>query len=71
MRRYAVQRLEDWKQASHRKPLLIYGARQVGKTWLVRDFAATHYDNLIELNFWRLRGEICWRKQSNSAILRL
>ena len=43
--------LEDWKKSSNRKPLLLYGARQVGKTWLIRDFATSNYDNLVELNF--------------------
>jgi len=52
MKRYAKKFLEDWKKSSNRKPLLLYGARQVGKTWLVRDFATTHYDNLVELNFF-------------------
>ena len=50
MKRYAVKSLESWKNSVGRKPLLLSGARQVGKTWLVRDFAARHYDNLIELN---------------------
>ena len=52
MDRYAIEDLLKWKNSSSRKPLLLYGARQVGKTWLVRDFAAFHYDNLIELNFF-------------------
>jgi len=52
MKRYALEELKIWKESSNRKPLLLYGARQVGKTWLVRDFAASEYDNLIELNFF-------------------
>ena len=52
MKRYAVEELKNWKKSSSRKPLLLYGARQVGKTWLVRDFAALNYDKLIELNFF-------------------
>ena len=43
--------LKNWKKSANRKPLLLYGARQVGKTWLVRDFAASNYDEFIELNF--------------------
>ena len=51
MKRYAIKDLENWKNSPNRKPLLLYGARQAGKTWLVRDFAAVNYDNFIELNF--------------------
>ncbi|MCQ2915122.1 MAG: AAA family ATPase [Alphaproteobacteria bacterium] len=36
----------------NRKPLLLYGARQVGKTWLVRDFAKKNYRQCLELNFF-------------------
>jgi len=49
--RYAIKDLEKWKNSSNRKPLLLYGARQVGKTWLVRNFAASNYNDLMELNF--------------------
>lgn len=52
MQRYAIKDLEKWKESTNRKPLLLYGARQVGKTWLVRDFAKRYYDNLLELNFF-------------------
>lgn len=45
--------LDDWFKAQDRKPLVIRGARQVGKTWLVRDFAKRHQLQLIELNFER------------------
>ena len=51
MRRYALNSLKNWKNSPNRKPLLLYGARQVGKTWLVRNFAECEYDDLIELNF--------------------
>ena len=40
--------LKNWKESPKRKPLLVYGARQVGKTWLVRDFAASHYADLVD-----------------------
>ena len=39
MRRNAMQQLYDWKEKSTRKPLIIRGARQVGKTWLMKEFA--------------------------------
>lgn len=43
MRRDAMQQLYDWKSKASRKPLIIRGARQVGKTWLMKEFAATSY----------------------------
>ena len=52
MKRYAIEDLKNWKKSPNRKQLLLYGARQVGKTWLVRDFAASNYNDLIELNFF-------------------
>lgn len=43
--------LTDWLNSDARKPLVIRGARQVGKTWLIRDLAKTQSKELIELNF--------------------
>ena len=51
MDRYAINELVKWKDARRRKPLIIEGARQVGKTWLVKDFACKHYDNIAYINF--------------------
>ena len=53
MFRQAGQTLDDWLQLKNRKPLVLRGARQVGKTWLVRDFARRHGLNLVELNLER------------------
>ncbi|MDX2345879.1 MAG: AAA family ATPase [Legionella sp.] len=43
--------LENWLNTSDRKPLVLRGARQVGKTWIVRALAKSTKKNLIELNF--------------------
>jgi predicted AAA+ superfamily ATPase len=43
--------LEEWKQEPDRKPLIVKGARQIGKTESIRQFARTHYENVIEINF--------------------
>jgi len=51
MIRHGLIELEKWKTRPRRKPLVIRGARQVGKTWLVREFARTHFENLVEINF--------------------
>ena len=47
-----LESLKNWKNSPNRRPLLVFGARQVGKTWLVREFAATHYADIVELNFF-------------------
>jgi predicted AAA+ superfamily ATPase len=52
MKRYILEDLINWKNSPNRKPLMLYGARQVGKTWLVREFARANYDDFIELNFF-------------------
>ena len=49
MKRNALNELEAWKRKSKKKPLLIRGARQVGKTWIVREFAKT-YTSFVEIN---------------------
>lgn len=53
MKRASVNFLKSWLLAQDRKPLIIRGARQVGKTWLVRHFAKISNKQLIELNFER------------------
>lgn len=51
MKRFAIKELEKWKDSPRRKPLIIEGARQVGKTWLVKEFASSHYRNMVYVNF--------------------
>lgn len=51
MKRYALDTLMEWKNTTNRKPLVIRGARQVGKTELVRIFARQEFDSFIEINF--------------------
>lgn len=53
MKRNALQYLTEWADAPLRKPLIVRGARQVGKTHLIRQFAEHRFDDLIELNFER------------------
>lgn len=53
MYRFALEYLKEWKDRISRKPLVIRGARQVGKSYLVRIFAKSEFDNLIEINFER------------------
>lgn len=51
MNRDIVYDLIKWKNQKNRKPLIIHGARQVGKTYIVKKFAKEYYDNLIYVNF--------------------
>ena len=43
--------LETWKESEHRKPLILQGARQVGKTYSILEFGRTHYENVAYFNF--------------------
>ena len=45
------RKLEEWLNSSRRKPLILEGARQVGKTWLMQEFAKTHFENIIYARF--------------------
>ena len=51
MRRLVEQKLIDWKNSEDRKPLIIYGARQIGKTYSMLDFGNHYYDNVVYCNF--------------------
>ena len=51
MYRYAMENLCEWKNKKNRKPLIIEGARQVGKTWLMKEFGKQEYTNTVYINF--------------------
>lgn len=51
MQRLLYQNLISWKNSANRKPLLIKGARQVGKTWLMKLFGEQEYENFVYINF--------------------
>lgn len=51
MRRTKIAELIDWKNSTTRKPLIIRGARQVGKTWLMKEFGKLYYSQTVYLNF--------------------
>lgn len=60
MRRNAIDKLRRWKDAPGRKPLVVRGARQVGKTWLLEEFGRTSYERVVAVN--------CQRDRSVAAI---
>lgn len=55
MKRRAEQDLLKWKESSRRKPLILRGARQVGKTWLVEQFLAKQFDRFVKVDLEKFR----------------
>ena len=53
MKRYAINRLQEWKEDPYRLPMIIRGARQVGKTWLMQEFGRTAFEQCAYINFDR------------------
>ena len=51
MYRKVMSFLEEWKDSRHRKPLILQGARQVGKTYSILEFGRIHYENVAYFNF--------------------
>ena len=52
LRRKIDDYLKEWKNSEERKPLIIKGARQIGKTESIRKFAEENYTSVIEINFF-------------------
>lgn len=53
MERYAMKQLQEWKNSPYRKPMLVMGARQVGKTWLMKEFGSREYKKTAYVSFYR------------------
>jgi len=51
MQRMSIKQLKNWKAKKRRKPLIIRGARQVSKTWLMKKFGDAAYENVVYVNF--------------------
>ena len=51
MERYVLQDLLKWKNSPYRKPLILKGVRQVGKTWVLKEFGRRYYENTAYFNF--------------------
>ncbi len=51
MKRFITEKLLDWKNSKDRKPLILKGARQVGKTYILKEFGECNYDNVAYFNF--------------------
>ena len=50
MDRLAYGKLVEWKNSNNRKPLILNGARQVGKTWLLKEFGSEEYESVAYIN---------------------
>jgi predicted AAA+ superfamily ATPase len=55
VKRLIEEELLSWKDSGHRKPLVLRGARQVGKTWLVERFLAPLFENFVKIDFEKRR----------------
>ena len=55
MKRLIENKLLDWKNSKRRKPVILRGARQIGKTWIVKDFGDRHYKNVVIIDFEKER----------------
>lgn len=55
MKRLAEKQVLEWKDSQRRKPLIIRGARQVGKTWLVENFLAKQFDSFVKIDLEKRR----------------
>lgn len=53
MKRDIYNRLKEWKLSKHRKPLIMYGARQVGKTYIIKEFGSHEFDNMVYVNCYK------------------
>jgi len=51
MKRLILDKLLSWKKSTYRKPLILKGVRQVGKTWILKEFGQQFYDNVAYFNF--------------------
>ena len=56
IKRKISSRLEKFYEDGGKYALLVDGARQVGKTYIIREFAKTHYESFIEINFIKMKG---------------
>lgn len=66
MQRFLYKNLLEWKASKHRKPLLLQGARQTGKTWLVSEFGKKEYSHFVYLNFEEMPDLVQLFKESLS-----
>lgn len=52
MYRLAIKKLKEWKNKEDRKPMILMGARQVGKTWIMKEFGKNEYAKVAYISFY-------------------
>lgn len=67
MERYLFQDLDSWRTSKDRRPLVLYGARQVGKTWLLKDFGRRRYKSVAFVSFDRNDAAVQLMTSESSA----
>lgn len=53
MKREIYNKLKEWQLSSNRKPLIMYGARQVGKTYIIKEFGNHEFENMVYINCYK------------------
>ena len=66
MERIAYNRLIEWKNSPERKPLIVHGARQVGKTWLLKELGRREYASLVYVNCDKEPAAATWMSGASS-----
>ncbi len=61
MKRSIYRQLLEWKASANRKPMMLYGARQVGKTYILKEFGRNEFDNLVYIN--------CYKNQDRKSVV--
>ena len=51
LKRFIIEKLKEWKESKYRKPLILKGARQVGKTYILKKFGEENYEGVAYFNF--------------------
>ena len=70
MKRSIEKELKAWKERGDRKPLLVRGARQVGKTFVIEKFGKEHFESLVTLNFEEMKElKASFRGDLNPALI--
>ena len=60
MERFILKKLLDWKNSPYRKPLILKGVRQVGKTWILKEFGKRYYESTAYFNFDEYEDALQW-----------
>ena len=58
MERFILKKMLDWKNSPYRKPLILKGVRQVGKTWVLKEFGKRYYENTAAIHAYEVYSSI-------------